>query len=86
MPVNIPGIEEFLHIKLLDEELTGQDLQDLIEEQDRLKGKPTKQYQTSQHVSQGLNYGLPKKQNLIFKKHYNWSSPFMISEVNSFTL
>ena len=67
----MPDIDEFMHIKLLDEEITGQDLQDLIK-------------QKKEAVVSQVN--LPNKQNLMFVKHYNWSTPFMISEVDNFTL
>jgi hypothetical protein len=36
----IPGIDEFIHIKLLDEEITGKDLEELLEMKQQLS-EPT---------------------------------------------
>lgn len=89
---NMPGIDEFMHIKLLDEEISGQDLQELLEEQEKMNpnAAPKKKLglSTSQYANygQGINFGLPQKKNMMFTKQYNWSSPFMISEVDQFTL
>ena len=32
----MPGIDEFIHIKLLDEGISGQDLQELLQEQEKM--------------------------------------------------
>lgn len=82
-----PDIDEFLHIKLLDEEVTGKDLEELVQEQEQKQDqKPQKARPLAPMLGQGLNYGLPQKKHMLFIKQYSWSSPFMICEVDQFTL
>lgn len=98
----IPGIDEFVHIKLLDEEITAQDLQELVVEYQK-KHKTAKsnsggsQPTTPQESTKSSRFssvfgqvymgiGTQSKRELMFTKQYNWSTPFMCSEVDSFSL
>ena len=67
------------------------DLEELLEEQRQLLmqkdlGVIHKKQDNKVGLSQGINFGLPSKDEMQFNKVYNWSSPFMISEVGQFTL
>ena len=79
MKTDTSGSELLLHVKVLDEELTGQDLEELVKEQEKIKGKLPRSQTSSQ---KGINFGLPQKQSLLFTKRYSWSSPFVVSEVS----
>ena len=92
--LQMPGLDEFLHIKLLDEDISGQDLQELIEEQAHLSQKDSRHssfrastLEPSPPQSPGrVFHRQVNKKEMVFVKHYQWSSPFMISEVGNFTL
>jgi hypothetical protein len=87
---NMPGIDEFLHIKLLDEEISGKDLEEIIKDQETLRDESDRSIRSSLLSSPSKAFGVygnsQQKKDMIFVKHYRWSSPFMISEVDSFTL
>lgn len=54
---NMPGIDEFIHIKLLDEGISGQDLQELLEEQEKMNSSSNLKKKAGLSTNKYANYG-----------------------------
>lgn len=89
---NNPGIDEFIQLKVFDEEISGVYIRELIAKRrnqgvnsgvDSYRGSVLS---SSSNSSLQRLYSARDISSLVFLKTYDWSTPFMISDTRSFTL